>query len=202
MKKYTMSMPAHGWLLTGMLLGAVSCSCLLGVGYAVATTSPTVEVQASDISVEETIPFEFEAAIVEPEPAEAPEYERYLPKKSEPEWVCPISDDEVWLLGLVCVAESEDQSEEGKRLVIDTVLNRVESDEFPDTIEDVVYQKSQFSSMWNGRADRCVVTDEYRDLVMSELKERTNSDVLYFRTGHYCSWGDPLFKVGDHYFSK
>ena len=35
-------------------------------------------------------------------------------------------------------------SDEGKRLVIDTVLNRVDSKYFPDTIHDVIYQKGHF----------------------------------------------------------
>ena len=37
-----------------------------------------------------------------------------------------ISDEELELLALVTMAEAEDESELGKRLVIDTVLNRVD----------------------------------------------------------------------------
>lgn len=111
------------------------------------------------------------------------------------------SDEEIELLALVTVAEAEGESEEGKRLVIDTVLNRVDSERFPNTIHDVVYQKNQFTSMWNGRTKRCVVTDEIRQLVISELTQRTNYDVLYFRTKYYHGFGRPIMTVGNHYFS-
>ena len=113
----------------------------------------------------------------------------------------PYSDEEVELVALVCMAESEGESELGKRLVIDTVLNRVESDQFPDTIEGVVYQECQFTSMWNGRVDNCVVTDEVRELVREEMREKTNSDVLYFRTDYYHDFGTPVMVEGNHYFS-
>lgn len=61
-----------------------------------------------------------------------------------------ISDDDIELIALVTMAEAEGECEEGKRLVIDTILNRVNSDSFPNTVYEVVYQPSQFSSMWNG----------------------------------------------------
>ena len=47
------------------------------------------------------------------------------------------------------MAEAEGECEEGKRLVIDTILNRVDSEHFPDTVYEVIYQPNQFSSMWN-----------------------------------------------------
>jgi N-acetylmuramoyl-L-alanine amidase len=118
--------------------------------------------------------------------------------------VAPVSatDNEIELLALVTMAEAEGESVEGKRLVIDTVLNRVDSTRWPDTIKGVIYQPGQFTSMSNGRSDRCRVTDEVRQLVREELLSRTNSEVVYFRTKHYTKYGTPLFKVGNHYFSK
>lgn len=112
-----------------------------------------------------------------------------------------ISDDELELLALVTMAEAEDESELGKRLVIDTVLNRVDSSHFPNTITDVIYQKHQFTSMWNGRYKKTYVDDYVRNLVLEELKERTNSEVIFFRMGRYSDYGTPLFKEDGHYFS-
>lgn len=119
----------------------------------------------------------------------------------EPKQEPKVSDEEIELLALVTMAEAEGESEEGKRMVIDTVLNRVDSDRFPGSIREVVYQKNQFTSMWNGRSERCVVTDEVRQLVKEELNKRTNNEALYFRTKHYHNFGTPLMKVGNHYFS-
>ena len=67
--------------------------------------------------------------------------------------------EDIELIALVTMAEAEGECEEGKRLVIDTILNRVDSVYFPDTVYDVVYQANQFSSMWNGRVDKCFVND-------------------------------------------
>lgn len=125
-----------------------------------------------------------------PEPTYYPQQDEVLPQ------------DDVELLALVTIAEAEGECEEGKRLVIDTVLNRVDSTYFPNTIYDVIYQANQFSSMWNGRADRCVVTDEVRQLVEEEMQSRYNTEVMFFNAGHYSAYGTPMFQLGGHYFSS
>lgn len=113
-----------------------------------------------------------------------------------------LSDDEVDLIALVTMAEAEGEPEEGQRLVIDTILNRVDSEHFPDTVEDVIYQPNQFSAMWNGRVDRCYVSDDIRALVLDELESRTNTDVVFFTAGRYGNYGTPLIQVGNHYFAS
>lgn len=105
-------------------------------------------------------------------------------------------------IALVTMAEAEGESEYGKRLVIDTVLNRVDSEHYPDTVFEVVYQPSQFSSMWNGRVNRCYVMDEIRQLVREELLARQNYEVIFFTAGGYSKYGTPMFQEGNHYFSS
>ncbi|GHV42409.1 hypothetical protein FACS189490_11300 [Clostridia bacterium] len=112
-----------------------------------------------------------------------------------------ISDEEIELIALVTMAEAEGECEEGKRLVIDTILNRVDSENFPDSIFDVIYQPAQFSSMWNGRIKRCEVLEEICDLVREELESRTNYETIFFSSKGY-RYGEPLFKVENHYFSS
>ena len=99
------------------------------------------------------------------------------------------------------IPETEGEPEEGKRLVIDTILNRVDDPHFPDTVHGVIYQPNQFTCMWNGRSDRCCVRADIRDLVLQEMVNRTDHDVVFFRAGHFSSYGTPLFQVGHHYFS-
>lgn len=111
------------------------------------------------------------------------------------------TDEDVELLALIMLAEAEDQTELGQRLVVDVILNRVDSERHPDTIHAVVYQKNQFAVTTNGRLNRVTVTDEARALVREELESRTNYDVIYFRMDHYHGFGTPLFKEDDHYFS-
>ena len=113
-----------------------------------------------------------------------------------------LSEEDIDLIALVTMAEAEGESEYGKRLVIDTVLNRVDSEHYPDTVFGVVYQPSQFSSMWNGRVDRCCVTDEICQLVREELLERQNYEVIFFTAGGYGKYGTPMFQEGNHYFSS
>lgn len=91
-------------------------------------------------------------------------------------------------------SEANTESELGKRLVIDCILNRVDDPEFPDTISEVLEQPGQFSA--GGK-----VLQEDVELVMQEAACRTDVDVLWFRKGRYHSWGEPVVKEGRHYFS-
>ena len=120
----------------------------------------------------------------------------------EEEIIYSMSEEDIQLIALVTMAEAEGEPEEGKRLVIDTILNRVDSPCFPNSVYDVIYQPSQFTSMWNGRSDRCYVREDIYQLVKEELESRTNSDVIFFRTTRYSDYGVPMFQVGHHYFSS
>ena len=113
-----------------------------------------------------------------------------------------LQTEDVELIALVTMAEAEGECEEGKRLVIDTILNRIDSVYFPDTVHDVVYQANQFSSMWNGRVDKCLVDNDICRLVEEELHSRTNVDTIFFTAGGYGKYGTPMFQVGNHYFSS
>lgn len=113
-----------------------------------------------------------------------------------------LSNKDIELIALVTMAEAEGECEKGKRLVIDTILNRVDSEYFPNTVYEVIYQPNQFSSMWNGRVDRCEVQEDICQLVNEELKERLNYEVMFFTAGDYGKYGKPMFPVENHYFSS
>lgn len=113
-----------------------------------------------------------------------------------------ISEEEIELLALVTMAEAEGETELGKRLVISTILNRVDHERFPDTIKDVIYQPNQFTSMWNGRVDKCFIDEEIVRLVKEEVNSRTNSETIYFHADRYSDYGNPMFAEGNHYFSS
>lgn len=65
--------------------------------------------------------------------------------------------EESYLLARIAMAEAEGENTQSKTLVILTVLNRVMSEDFPDSIHDVIFEKSngvyQFSCIGNGRWD-------------------------------------------------
>lgn len=112
------------------------------------------------------------------------------------------SEEEIRLIAAVTIAEAEGEPEEGQRLVIDTILNRKDSLYFPNTIYDVVYQKNQFSCMWDGRFERIELTNEMCELVREEISSRTDSNVIFFTADQYSRYGVPLYSVGNHYFSS
>lgn len=113
-----------------------------------------------------------------------------------------FTEEEIALIAKLTIAEAGNQSDYGKRLVIDTVLNRMDSPYFPDTVEGVIFQKYQFSPVWNGGIDKYVPDEHIIDLVKEEINDRTNSEVIFFTAGKYGPYGIPLFQVEDHYFSK
>ena len=119
---------------------------------------------------------------------------------NEPDY--PLTQEEIDLIALVTMGEAEGETELGKRLVIDTILNRIDHPSFPDTVYDVIYQPNQFSVMWNSRIDRCYVIPEIVELVKEELLERTNYDCVFFMAGGYSKYGEPLFQECCHYFSS
>lgn len=110
---------------------------------------------------------------------------------------------ELGLLAIIVYAEAGNQDLKGKELVVDVVLNRLDDSRYPDTIYDIIFQKNQFSTatektiIWAGKN----VTEDCYKAVMNEVEDRTDSDILYFRTGDYSKYGTPAYKYGDHYFS-
>lgn len=115
---------------------------------------------------------------------------------------------DAYLLAKIAMAEAEGEDVEGKALVIWVVLNRVWSDDFPDSISEVIYQKGQFSPINNGRFDR-VEPDEdcYRALELIQTEGWDESQgALYFESESTSDWHKKnlsfLFKYGNHYFYK
>lgn len=92
--------------------------------------------------------------------------------------------------------EAGNQSDLGKRLVVDTILNRVDSDRFPNTPIEVINQPGQYTKI------RGNPPEELYSLIAEEIYvRRTNSEVLWFKKYNYHKYGNPIIKEGDHYFS-
>lgn len=172
-------------LLSAVFMTSLVGTCIVPAGFDAATTQ---EVQTETVIEEPVIEEIVEEPVVEDVPAE-PVYEIYL------------TEAEIDMVAVVTMAEAEGEPEEGKRLVIDVILNRVESPRFANTVEGVIYAKNAFECMWNGRVNRCYVRDDIRQLVIEEMISRTNSNIHYFRAGHYHNFGKPVVSVGNHYFS-
>lgn len=116
--------------------------------------------------------------------------------------IVPLKDyGDIDLLARVTLAEAGNQSEYGQRLVIDTVLNRVDNSKFDNSIEEVVTHPKQYECVRNGSIWKQSPNDYILQLIDEEITNRTNSEVYYFRTKHYHNCGHPLLTEGAHYFS-
>ena len=93
----------------------------------------------------------------------------------------PLDIEDYQTLLRIVEAEAGVCDSKGKILVANVVLNRVGSDEFPDTIRDVVYQPSQFSPVSNGSINTCKVTAQTLECVNRALAgEDYSQGALYF----------------------
>lgn len=82
------------------------------------------------------------------------------------------SAKESYLLARIAMAEAEGCNTQTKTLIIMCVLNRVWSDEFPDTIEEVIFQENQFSPIDNGRWDRVEPNEDCYEAVKIVMKAK------------------------------
>ena len=89
---------------------------------------------------------------------------------------------ESYLLARIAMAEAEGCNTQTKTLIIMCVLNRVWSDEFPDTIEEVIFQENQFSPIDNGRWDRVEPNEDCYEAVkvVMEAKYDYSGGATYF----------------------
>lgn len=115
---------------------------------------------------------------------------------------CKLSDFEIEYLAKCTMAEAGNQDEVGKRLVIDCILNRLNDENFPNSIVDIINYPGQFEVVSNGSINVIVPTPDIYTLIEEELISPYNTEVLYFRTSHFHNFGTPLFQWGAHYFSK
>ena len=109
-----------------------------------------------------------------------------------------FTEREIDLMAQLVWHEAGNQDMVGKMLVADTVLNRVEDERFPNTVEEVIFQKGQFTTAKVlGRIEPPI--DCY-GAVLSEIDgERYNTEVIFFGRAYGC--GKPLFQHQDHCFS-
>lgn len=101
-----------------------------------------------------------------------------------------LSEADKRILCKIVEAEAGCEDRIGKILVANVVLNRLESDSFPDTIKEVVYQQeegvTQFSPVANGTFEKAVPGEETIEAVEAALMGEDYSDgALYFVARQY-----------------
>lgn len=111
-------------------------------------------------------------------------------------------------------AEAGCEDEDGKLLVANVILNRLDSDHFPDSITEIVFQRengvSQFSPTADGSYNKVQISEETVNAVGRALAgENISQGALYFAARKYADresmrWFDEkltlLFRHGGHEF--
>lgn len=114
-----------------------------------------------------------------------------------------FSQNEELLLKQTVQAEcGYQQPDEGVRMVVDVILNRIKSKDFPNSVGGVVSEPYHFSTYWNGMiANQTRISKQVDNIVEQELKNNSSYPaLLYFTAGCYNDNCIPWRKVGDHYF--
>lgn len=125
-----------------------------------------------------------------------------------------LSDKDQEALLRIVEAEAGGEDQEGKLLVANVVLNRVNSELFPDSVVEVVMQReqgiAQFSPTVDGRYQSVKVSDDTREAVDRALYgEDISQGALYFcarekADSEKLQWFDrkltKLFAYGNHEF--
>lgn len=93
----------------------------------------------------------------------------------------PASVDDVTLLGALIQVEAGGQSYECQLAVASTIVNRLNSPNYPNTISGIVYQKGQYPPAHNGKVAR-VLANGVRSSCLSIAQEALNGKN---NIGHY-----------------
>ncbi|WP_141728690.1 cell wall hydrolase [Robinsoniella peoriensis] len=111
-----------------------------------------------------------------------------------------VSADDQTLLACIIECEAGNQSMEGKVAVGDVVLNRVRSDQFPNTIYGVIYQEGQFVPVAEGIMAAALARGPNASCVEAARQALSGvnyvGNALFFRTNN----GRPGQVIGAHVF--
>ena len=135
-------------------------------------------------AVSEEVNESYKAETIKPHVSDLVVYEPYEPDTQEEETEIEVnyypeftyskdwSVEDSYLLAKIAMAEAEGCNTRTKTLIILCVLNRVWSDEFHDTIHDVIFQTNQFSPIDNGRWDRVEPNEDCWEAVKVVMEAR------------------------------
>ncbi|MGG3563450.1 cell wall hydrolase [Neobacillus rhizosphaerae] len=91
-----------------------------------------------------------------------------------------ITEKEMDLLARLVTAEAKGEPYQGKVAVAAVVLNRLESEQFPDSIQQVIYQDKQFQPVDNGMINKPAGEEAKKAVDEAINKDGQVTDALYF----------------------
>lgn len=146
------------------------------------TTKPIIVVEKNEV-IEEIV----EVVVEEPN-----KEEQQYPENTYTRF---FSEEEKYMLAKIAMAEAEGESIKTKVLIIMSILNRVDHEYFPNSIEEVIMQKSngvyQYSPVIPG--GRWWTTEPNEECweavkIVQEMEEDNSGGALYFESCRGSSW--------------
>lgn len=119
-----------------------------------------------------------------------------------------LSETEIYLLAKMIYAEARGESYKGQVAVGAVIMNRIESDQFPNTLTEVLYQKNQFTAISDGQFD-ALSPDSTATAAAYDAAagvDPTYGSLFYWNpqktSNAYLSAKTILVTIGNHVFAK
>lgn len=136
-----------------------------------------------------------------PLPEAEPEPEETASKYEEVE----LTEENTYILACLVYHEARGEPFEGQVAVVEVVFNRCLSDEFPDTVEEVVFQK--YGDVWQFSPAPYLYTAEPSEVQYNAVMYAYNAEervvppeTVFFSTSPYNEHITAI--IGNHYFCK
>ena len=119
-----------------------------------------------------------------------------------------LTEEELDLIAAVVYAEARGEPMDGKVAVVNVILNRLKSGDFPDTISEIIFQGSAFSPVRNGWREKYKPTQDCYDAIEQALVSEDNTNgALYFYNPKIAKDGwirsrRILVTINNHTFAK
>lgn len=114
-----------------------------------------------------------------------------------------LSEEDITLLAKITVSEVGNQPYECKVACVKTVLNRVNSYLYPNTVKGVLEAPNQYNATYNDRFNQAELNDELISVIYDAYFNTYSypDDMFYFRTDYYHEGYVPYIQIGNTYFS-
>lgn len=156
----------------------------------------TVEAQTVSYTIEQT-----QEVVKEAVPVPAPsvtELSVVETHKEAPKYLIDVTETEIQMMIRVVMSEASILNIDAMQAVASTIVNRVKSDLFPDSVYEILTQDNQYSMQDNGEP-----TKECELAVYAALQyECFPADMYYFRSGRYHDFGTEYIQIDGMYFSR
>ncbi|WP_339995885.1 cell wall hydrolase [Priestia aryabhattai] len=118
-----------------------------------------------------------------------------------------ISESDKDLLARLVQAEAKGETYAGKVAVATVVLNRVDSDSFPNSIHDVIYQGTQFTPVQNGEINKAADAEAKKAVNEALAFRGQGKGSLFFfnpdkTSDQWLRQKQVTITIGNHIFAK